>query len=68
MLEYYSDCVDCADGCHGCVLGKKTPHLICDCCGDEVERLYKYKDREYCIDCLGEQFESYSYDDIEDEK
>ena len=67
MVKYYSDCVGCADGCHNCELGNKTPHLVCDCCGDEVERLYKFIDgRELCADCLLEQFESYSYDDIED--
>lgn len=67
MVEYYSDCVGCADGCHGCGLGNKTPHLICDCCDNEVERLYKFNDNgELCADCLLEQFESYSYDDIED--
>ena len=58
MIRYESDCVDCADGCHGCGLKRETPHLYCDECGEYVDKLYKFTDgRELCTDCLTEEFE-----------
>lgn len=59
MIRYESDCVDCADGCHGCGLKKETPHLYCDECGGDEEVLYKFDDgRELCAECLLAQYET----------
>lgn len=66
MVKYYDDCVSCADGCHGCGRNRETAHLICDCCGDEAETLYKYNGDEFCLECLAGQFDSYSYEDFDD--
>ena len=59
MIRYESDCVDCADGCHGCGLKKETPHLYCDECGSDEEVLYKFDDGcELCAECLLAQYET----------
>lgn len=72
MIKYESDCVGCADGCHGCGLKKETPHLYCDCCGELFDELYEYedggKDRELCLDCLAEQFNKISIDDFDEDE
>lgn len=69
MVRYESDCVGCADGCHGCGLKTETPHLYCDECGEECEKLYIYSDgRELCADCLLGQFEEVTADEVCDDK
>lgn len=58
MIKYESNCVGCADGCHGCGADKKVPQLYCDKCGSNVETLYKFNDKyELCADCILDQFE-----------
>lgn len=62
MAQIYENrCCDCAVPAYPC-LGdscslRHCRVLICDLCGDEVSRLYKYNDREMCEECLLEQFE-----------
>lgn len=64
MIRYESDCVDCADGCHGCGLKRETPHLYCDECGEDADKLYKFTDgRELCADCLTAEFEEVEAED-----
>ena len=55
MIEFKSECVDCPIeiGCLGDSCPKRNiPHLICDCCGEDVEELYGYDGEQLCKDCL----------------
>lgn len=65
MVEYYSDCVDCADGCHGCGLKGDSPHLVCDKCHHEVDILYEYGEYELCEECLLDSFKVITIEDFE---
>ena len=60
MITYEDECVGCPTelGCMGSACPyKNVPHLYCDKCEDEVEKLYKYGGQEICEDCLLKEFE-----------
>lgn len=51
MLKYENDCVGCPQGCINC--GRKhVAYWVCDKCGEEAEKLWKYEGEELCQDCL----------------
>jgi hypothetical protein len=54
MIIYENECVGC-DYCINC--GRdKVPYRVCDEC-KEYEQLYKYDDKELCIECIKERLE-----------
>lgn len=54
MIIYENECVGC-DHCIECG-NKKVLYLVCDEC-KEYEQLYKYDDKELCIECIKERLE-----------
>ena len=60
MITYEDECVGCPTelGCLGSACPyMNVPHLYCDKCGSDVEKLYKYKGVEICEECLLAEFE-----------
>ena len=60
MITYEDECVGCPTemGCMGSACPyRNVPHLYCDKCEEEVEKLYKYDGEEICEDCLLKEFE-----------
>lgn len=63
MITYENECCGCAcsvpaypcmgDSC----TNRNAPHLYCDKCEEEVEKLYKYGGEELCEKCLLAEFE-----------
>lgn len=59
MIKTSDECVDCGLPCLGYLCpNRHIRHLICDKCGDEVDKLYILDGEELCEDCLLEQFET----------
>lgn len=65
MIDYQNECVDCGKPCRGhrCKY-YSVPHLICDRCGDEVDRLWDVDGEDICLSCLQTIFDSKGVDDI----
>ena len=66
MIKHVSECV----GCEHCVPlcpYRDVTVLVCDECGDEVEKLYWYEGEQLCEDCAVDRFkdelEEIDYDD-----
>ena len=64
MIREENDCCGCAVPAYPC-LGNACPrrhtiHMICDECGEEVERLWDYKGDQLCEDCVRE----HAFDDL----
>lgn len=60
MITYEDECVGCPTemGCMGSACHyRNVPHLYCDKCDKEVEKLYKYDGQEICEECLLKEFE-----------
>lgn len=60
MIKYLDDCVGCAIPCIDCGR-KKSPHLCCDACGDDVEKVHileGYEQAYLCDECLEELIKS----------
>lgn len=60
MITYEDECVGCPTelGCIGSACpNRNVPHLYCDKCKDDVEKLYKYDGQEICEECLLAEFE-----------
>ena len=60
MITYEDECVGCPTelGCMGSACPyRNVPHLYCDKCKHDVEKLYKYDGQEICEDCLLKEFE-----------
>lgn len=70
MITYENECCGCAVPGYPCIgsacPNRNVPHMYCDMCGEEVEKLYKYDGEEICEDCLLSNFESIGIDDSED--
>lgn len=67
MIEYIDECVGCADS-YPCIASckcKSVPHLICDFCKQEAEVLFRYESNEICQECLHQEFEQITYDDLD---
>ena len=53
MLTRENECVDCGRPCLGSACPYKSViHKYCDCCGEEVKRLYYYRGEQMCEDCI----------------
>ena len=60
MITYEDECVGCPTelGCIGSACPyRNVPHLYCDKCKYDVEKLYKYDGQELCEECLLKEFE-----------
>lgn len=63
-IRFENECVGCPKemGClgSGCPY-THVPYLVCDSCGDEVEKLYDTEDGQLCEDCCaGRNKEDYT--------
>jgi hypothetical protein len=64
LITYENHCVSCATESYPCI-GNSCPNrhvkvLTCDCCGEEVDKLYRSDylgDVDYCADCALKEFE-----------
>lgn len=56
MIKYENHCYSCGQPCINCGL-KHVPVLICDECGQEVERLFKADNVQICVECILAQYE-----------
>ena len=56
MIKYENQCYSCGQPCINCGL-KHVPVLICDECGQEVERLFKVDYDHVCAECILGQYE-----------
>lgn len=55
MIKFKSERFDCPSeiGCLRDSCPKRNiPHLICDCCGEDVEELYGYDGEQLYKDCF----------------
>jgi hypothetical protein len=55
MIKYENDCVGCPDGmpCLGnSCPNRRVPHLYCDKCGEEAEKLYDLDGENLCEECV----------------
>ncbi len=50
MIKFEDQCVGCPQGCINCGR-KRTPIMICDDCGEEVEDLYEVGNQQLCGEC-----------------
>lgn len=62
MVKIESDCVECGLPC----LYESCPYYQvvvyeCDCCGDEVDKLYSFDGQELCINCIEQRLERIEY-------
>lgn len=60
MIKYENECVGCPPemGCMGSACpNSNVMHLICDKCGEEVERLRDYDGEQWCDDCILNEFD-----------
>ena len=58
MRQYENDCCDCAVPAYPC-LGSScprrcVPHMYCDVCGDEADKMYSCDELDICEDCIVE--------------
>ena len=56
MIRFENECCSCAVPGYPC-LGISCPnrhvkHFYCDDCGNDVETLYRFEDKELCLDCI----------------
>ena len=62
MIKFENECVGCPKemGClgSGCPY-THIPHLECDKCGDDVEKLYDTEEGQLCEECAGDDREEY---------
>lgn len=60
MIQYENDCVGCSERfpCvwKNCSL-RHHPHMYCDKCGEEADKLYYWEDIELCLDCIEKRLE-----------
>ena len=70
MIKYENECCGCAVPGYPCMgsacPNRNVPHMYCDRCGEEFEKLYKFDGEEICAECLLSNFEYISIDDSED--
>jgi hypothetical protein len=61
MIQYENDCVDCGLPCLGdsCPY-RNVPHLYCDECKCEADKLREYEGEQLCEECLLEKFKEVS--------
>lgn len=58
VIRIENDCCGCAVPAYPCLGNycplRHTEHYYCDCCGNETDKLYKFKGKEICGECLEE--------------
>ena len=55
MVRIENDCVDCGLPCLGEMCpNRNVRHLYCDKCGKEVDKLFVYKNEQWCEECITE--------------
>lgn len=53
MIRRTTDCVGCADGCHGCGMNALYYAVFCDNCMMQIDgRVYDVNGQQICEDCL----------------
>lgn len=54
MVKYENDCVGCPAErlCLDSCPYRKLPHLYCDKCGEEAEKLYNLDGENLCEECV----------------
>lgn len=56
LVKYENECCGCAVPAYPCMgsacPNRRVPHLYCDKCGEEVDKLYEYDSQQLCIDCI----------------
>lgn len=61
MISIGNNCCGCAVPAYPCLGGscplRRQKHYYCDSCGDEVDKLYRIDDGEYCEQCVLERLE-----------
>jgi hypothetical protein len=60
MVKYENECVGCPAelGCLGSACpNRNVPHFYCDECEEDVEELFKWDDKQLCIDCIKKKLE-----------
>lgn len=60
MVKYENECVGCPTelGCFGSFCpNRNVPHFYCDECKEDVEELFKWDDKQLCIDCIKKKLE-----------
>ena len=72
MWKTIDDCVGCSTifgSCRGvaCPYHKRRV-LVCDDCESMAEHLYRYEDKDYCIQCLLEKINAVEIDQEGDEE
>ena len=60
-VKYTNECCSCAVPGYPC-LGINCPnrhvkHYYCDDCGNDVETLYRFEDKELCLNCIEKRLE-----------
>ncbi|MFG6393147.1 MAG: hypothetical protein K1W24_02990 [Lachnospiraceae bacterium] len=56
--RYENQCVDCGLPCmYGACRNYNVKVLECDCCNDEVDKLYIVGDKELCAECALDKLE-----------
>ena len=64
--EIVDNCVGpCPQGCIHCSNYYPSVVNYCDCCGEEVDELYHWKEWEYCKDCIKEELIQIACDDMD---
>lgn len=60
MITYENECVGCPTelGCLGSSCpNRNVPYFYCDECKKDVEELFKWDDKQLCIDCIKKKLE-----------
>jgi hypothetical protein len=53
MITQKSGCIECGMPClYQACRHYKVDVYICDMCGEEVDKLYNYDDKQACADCI----------------
>lgn len=61
MVEIVNECCDCAVPGYPCMgdscPNRRVPHLYCDKCTEEVDKLYHFDGRQLCENCILSELE-----------
>ena len=68
MITYEPACNECAECVHCHLSGKLNPVLVCDCCKEYTDKLYELDIYQYCADCLLEQFDAITEEQLINEE
>lgn len=61
MVKYENECCGCAVPAYPCMGSacpyRNVPHFYCDECEEDVEELFKWDDKQLCINCIKKKLE-----------